>query len=958
MSFSSKLRVSTWAAISMVLFAGTVQAFDLAPQCDVNDPAKSCSPHFDEVFLKGSHNAYWVDNKHTPYDPEAAGTQMRLWDQLVHEHARSIELDIHRDADDQQALVTGIHPGEYRVYHTNEPDNSTCFLLADCLQLLQRLDYVLPQHEVIHVALELKQIDKLFQDDALFDDGRWRPEELDRLLWEHLGSRIYTPAEFMSRCDPSLIDPSLTLRDCAKRVGWPTVDQLRGRYIFTVHGTETPSFPGASNERAWWQYSSVDIRTRAAFPMFVVGGSAKGVPDAEIPSFKAARYHTQTPAFELMWRHALDNTIFFQLEDITNPDFVENDQHPVPLHRQFHGVVRSTAAFLIDHPIPSGVTSDNVGNIQQRAAVASGWQILMTDYPVNFIEDFRATGTPAIPSRVDRPFFEPADVLSVLTPDGIPDIGVFPRHFPQDSLREPGQRVYFDTQNRFTDHDLFDDAGGVAFTSDPNKRGIAYLIRMAPSPGEEPIEDWELFPATSMVGHGSPAPLEQTPYGPGCFVVMSQVVPAADRVDVCRLPHADDPRSVFIDITVYHGGKQTYYKSTAVHHNLIQGQNFGDALRVLVNRRPTLAAGTGTSVSIFTAAEVNPDGTMAWRAYPDGPFIFASDLQFQGLWQAGDGVFAGTQLNHKPIVFSEFQTMSLAADGAPTGDAFDLSFCLDGSCREKTPLAPHETLLTATDGSIFVGVNETEGAVFNNQWRTLLTTDKYEMTTSGLNQFQRPNKFFLRTTDPGDGRWQPLYRCIDWTRDLHVYWVDLDPSCPNDNGPAGRSSGVIGYLGTNRMSGAQPLYHLRMGTQNVASPNTHDHYFAVGDAERAAKMAEHGGNGYKDVAPAGYKGSLPHPVGYVIVASIPVTCTPKPSCDPGARCGTQDDGCGSTLTCGTCPNGAYCAVGNQCVPAACQADCNQRYLECLNCDRSRPGCLLPSQCAAGRTTCLAGCAKP
>jgi hypothetical protein len=47
----------------------------------------------------------------------------------------------------------------------------------------------------------------------------------------------------------------------------------------------------------------------------------------------------------MMWRQALDNTIFFQLENFQHKDFSEDGGH-VPLHRQFHGVVRSTAAHL------------------------------------------------------------------------------------------------------------------------------------------------------------------------------------------------------------------------------------------------------------------------------------------------------------------------------------------------------------------------------------------------------------------------------------------------------------------------------------------------------------------------------------------------------------------------------------------------------------------------------------
>jgi hypothetical protein len=145
---------------------------------------------------------------------------------------------------------------------------------------------------------------------------------------------------------------------------------------------------------------------------------------------------------------------------------------------------------------------------------------------------------------------------------------------------------------------------------------------------------------------------------------------------------------------------------------LVQDENFGDALRLFVDHR-----GSGTSVNIFTAAEVNPDGTMAWRAYPDAPFTFTSDLPFQGLRQFNDGVFAGTRVNHKPIVFVDFKTMSLAADGATTGYAYDLSYCLDGSCR-GSQIPSHETSFTAIDCVIYVGVHETEGPVFNNQNET------------------------------------------------------------------------------------------------------------------------------------------------------------------------------------------------------------------------------------------------
>lgn len=207
------------------------------------------------------------------------------------------------------------------------------------------------------------------------------------------------------------------------------------------------------------------------------------------------------------------------------------------------------------------------------------------------------------------------------------------------------------------------DNTGAHVTDDPNKRGDALLIRAASSRAEEPFDEREVFPATLMIGP-SHAPIEQTPFVSGCVDVMSQVGPIAPRftvemVEVCRHPHFDDARSVNVEVRVWHGGRLTFTKSTASSYHLVQDEHFGDGLRVLVDRR-----GSGASVNIFTAAEVNPGGTMACRAYLDAPFAFASDPPFQGLRQFSDGFFAGTRLNHERIDFAEFKTTQARLAGA------------------------------------------------------------------------------------------------------------------------------------------------------------------------------------------------------------------------------------------------------------------------------------------------------
>src|SRR5205807_2088753 len=142
---------------------------------------------------------------------------------------RSLELDLHFESG---------HAGEFTVYHTaSATSNSTCHYLINCLDLLQRLDYLEPNHEVVTIVLEFKESAvsaRVFGNNGVIGPAKHdhHLEDLDRQLWEHLGPRIYTPGELLD--NPQCA--TLTLRQCIGKVGWPTLDQLRGRYIVTVIG--------------------------------------------------------------------------------------------------------------------------------------------------------------------------------------------------------------------------------------------------------------------------------------------------------------------------------------------------------------------------------------------------------------------------------------------------------------------------------------------------------------------------------------------------------------------------------------------------------------------------------------------------------------------------------------------------------------------------------------------------
>ena len=87
---------------------------------------------------------------------------------------------------------------------------------------------------------------------------------------------------------------------------------------------------------------------------------------------------------------------------------------------------------------------------------------------------------------------------------------------------------------------------------------------------------------------------------------------------------------------------------------------------------------------------------------------------------------------------------------------------------------------------------------------------------------------------------------------------------PNTKEAFAKNAGRIGYIATIQLPGTQALWHLRLGTHNNASGDTHDHYFAVGDAQRDVKI--NSGYSLVGVQPVGYvytPSSLPRVIALV-----------------------------------------------------------------------------------------------
>ncbi|HZS35418.1 MAG TPA: hypothetical protein VFF06_01250 [Polyangia bacterium] len=331
------------------------------------------APPYDAVYGSATHNSYWVNRDDGP-ETEASGTEERILDQLFHDHVRALEFDVH--------FAAG-RPGVWSVYHTDRERNSLCSPLDQCLEQLALFQHLAPEHEVVNVVIELKELwTHVFWPDHSI-------AQFDALLRRYLGRALYTPAEFLARCAGGA-----TLRECARDVGWPATDELRGKFIVNVIG----NWNYDANDWIDYAASGGGVAERAAFPMRTIlddSGSGLSGPLA---------YPIHDPIDRDAEARARDASIFWQVEDL---DYPEVD------------------AFLDEHGVVRGRGSQSYS--EQRDRIASGFQLIQNDHPWHFVEDHALTPwSAALPTDPSRRLREAA--------------GAGGR--PSPALIEPGARLY------------------------------------------------------------------------------------------------------------------------------------------------------------------------------------------------------------------------------------------------------------------------------------------------------------------------------------------------------------------------------------------------------------------------------------------------------------------------------------------------------------------------------------
>ena len=285
-------------------------------------------PRYNEVYQVATHNSYWVKRAHR-HELYASGTQERLLDQLHFDHVRGLEIDIHKIKH---------KPGQWAIYHTNRSANVFYETLPDFLRQLQQFQYSQPQHEVVTVVLELKE---LFTQNF---DNNHTPAQLDSLLETYLGEYLFRPTQLLDRCPGKN-----TLCDCAQSSTeiWPATQELRGKFIFLVLGN-LHFGPFGHGGMGWATYANTPHPS--AFPMssdFSEFGTKKGWKEYVPPAMLLKAYQA---------------SVFQQVEKTYAPEHLIT----VTKFIKAGGIVRGGSSFSL---------------AEQRQRIHAGFHLLQTDYP-------------------------------------------------------------------------------------------------------------------------------------------------------------------------------------------------------------------------------------------------------------------------------------------------------------------------------------------------------------------------------------------------------------------------------------------------------------------------------------------------------------------------------------------------------------------------------------------------
>jgi Phosphoinositide phospholipase C, Ca2+-dependent len=317
-------------------------------------PAPAKRPlRMNETQVIGTHNSYHRELSKSEraahdsfygnaavYDGFLAYSHATLPNQLSRQGVRGLELDLFPDPAGglyanpllRQRLASGplTEPDWYRpgikVLHTADLDfNSTCVRLVSCLRLVRRWSGQNPAHVPLLIMLELKGTDPIAGPAGGVTVPPWDGAALDALDREIRS--VFDPDEVLTPDD--VRRRGQTLRRSVLRRGWPTLGEARGQVVFLMDNEPGPI-------RTAYSAGRPSLQRRVLFT-----NAEPGAPDAA---------------------------------------FVKRNEPTGANLRQIQRLVRDGFLVRTRSDVPLGtVTSGD--ETQLRAALASGAQLVSTDFP-------------------------------------------------------------------------------------------------------------------------------------------------------------------------------------------------------------------------------------------------------------------------------------------------------------------------------------------------------------------------------------------------------------------------------------------------------------------------------------------------------------------------------------------------------------------------------------------------
>jgi hypothetical protein len=340
---------------SLPLLALAVAALALATPApaDGNGRQTKRALRMNQLQVIGTHNSYHRELSKAEraahdaiyggapiYDGFLAYSHASIPNQLSRQGVRGLELDLFPDPAGalyanpllRQRLMIGplTDPEWYRpgikVLHTADLDySSTCVRFVRCLRRVRRWSLSNPDHVPLLVMLELKGTDPVAAASGGVSVPPWNRAALNALDAEI--HSLFRPDELITPDD--VRRRGLTLRQSVRRHGWPTLGRARGRVVFLMDNE-----PGAIS--AAYTRGRPSLEGRVLFT-----NARRGAPDAA----------------------------FLKRNEPTGANL-----------RRIRRLVR--AGFLVrtrsDIPLATVTSGDET---QLRAALASGAQLVSTDFP-------------------------------------------------------------------------------------------------------------------------------------------------------------------------------------------------------------------------------------------------------------------------------------------------------------------------------------------------------------------------------------------------------------------------------------------------------------------------------------------------------------------------------------------------------------------------------------------------